>query len=152
MIEDFLGIIMVSTLIGKLRLSSVMFFSIGIGLICAIYEVNIKRKMAFEKKVLVLIEGASVICFSVACIGEMDDWLVAIVALGACGILIGYNLKQKTKVSVPFFVISLAGLMTSICSALDPVRIIIFSLLGTVFFGLLIIKRNCPVYKQERRY
>lgn len=147
MIEDFLGIIMVSALIGKLRLSSVMFFSIGIGLICAIYEVNIKRKMAFEKKVLVLIEGVSVICFSVACIGEMDDWLVAIVALGACGILIGYNLKQKTKASAPVFVISLASMMTPICLALDLVRSIIFSLAGIVFFGLLIIKRNCPVYR-----
>lgn len=147
MIEDFLGIIMVSTLIGKLRLSSVMFFSIGIGLICALYEVNIKRKMAFEKKVLVLIEGASVICFSAACIGEMDDWSVAIVALGACGILIGYNLKQKTKASAPVFVISLASMMTPICLALDLVRSIIFSLAGIVFFGLLIIKRNCPVYR-----
>lgn len=147
MIEDCLGFIVVFTLIGEFRLSSVMLFSIGIGLICALYEVNIKRKIAFEKKVLVLIEGASVICFSVACIGEMDDWSVAIVALGACGILIGYNLKQKTKVSVPVFVISLVSMMTPICLALDLVRSIIFSLAGIVFFGLLIIKRNCPVYR-----
>lgn len=147
MIEDCLGFIVVFTLIGEFRLSSVMLFSIGIGLICALYEVNIKRKIAFEKKVLVLIEGASVICFSVACIGEMDDWSVAIVALGACGILIGYNLKQKTKASVPVFVISLVSMMTPICLALDLVRSIIFSLAGIVFFGLLIIKRNCPVYR-----
>lgn len=147
MIEDCLGFIVVFTLIGEFRLSSVMLFSIGIGLICALYEVNIKRKIAFEKKVLVLIEGASVICFSVACIGEMDDWSVAIVALGACGILIGYNLKQKTKASVPVFVISLVSMMTPICLALDLVRSIIFSLAGIVFFGLLIIKRNCSVYR-----
>lgn len=145
--EDCLGFIVVFTLIGEFRLSSVMLFSIGIGLICALYEVNIKRKIAFEKKVLVLIEGASVICFSVACIGEMDDWSVAIVALGACGVLIGYNLKQKTKASVPVFVISLVSMMTPICLALDLVRSIIFSLAGIVFFGLLIIKRNCPVYR-----
>lgn len=77
----------------------------------------------------------------------MDDWSVAIVALGACGILIGYNLKQKTKASVPVFVISLVSMMTPICLALDLVRSIIFSLAGIVFFGLLIIKRNCPVYR-----
>lgn len=73
MIEDCLGFIVVFTLIGEFRLSSVMLFSIGIGLICALYEVNIKRKIAFEKKSWFLLKEQALYAFRLHVSGK---WMI----------------------------------------------------------------------------
>ncbi len=147
MIVDILGLTLVSALVGESKVVSVIFFAIGIGLICALYELNVKKRLVLERKWLLVIESGSVICFTSAFIGDMSDWLVVITALGACGIMIVYNQTQKSTTSAFFFMSSLACMLVPICLTLNVLRLILFCTAGIAFFGALFIRKVEPVYK-----
>ena len=70
MIVDIFGIAIVCCLIDQTSKISVIFMAVSIGILCALYEINIRRKLKIKKKLLLLFEVICVLGYSLALLGE----------------------------------------------------------------------------------
>ena len=70
MIIDIFGIAIVCCLIDQTSKISVIFMAVSIGILCALYEINIRRKLKIKKTQLLLFEVICVLGYSLSLLGE----------------------------------------------------------------------------------
>lgn len=142
MVELF-GIIMICALINSVKLVSVLFFSAGIGLLCAIDYIS-KNEIKVNKPVLLTLETASTILISLSLLNEVPVYNVFLVLTGICMFYCLYNLKNGNKIStILLLLVSCTFVSISFYRVLNIFSFIIF-LIGLVScFCSIYIKKPC---------
>lgn len=93
-IIDFLGILSICSLTDEFSFVSIVFFSIGTGLTCAICEV---RKITENARLMMAIEALAVVMYASSVLGEMEIYLIFMFSFGICLMFVANNIKKRNK-------------------------------------------------------
>lgn len=143
MIIDIFGIAIVCCLIDQTSKISVIFMAVSIGILCALYEINIRRKLKIKKTQLLLFEVICVLGYSLSLLGENYSIYFLLSALGIVGVLISYNIKMMN------FRTSMILLFVSVVCAIVPFILVLNWLRAVIFAISFIIVTFTLYYKQH---
>ncbi len=143
MIIDIFGIAIVCCLIDQTSKISVIFMAVSIGILCALYEINIRRKLKIKKTRLLLFEVICVLGYSLSLLGENYSIYFFLSALGIVGVLISYNIKMMN------LRISIILLFGSVVCVIFPFILVLNWLRAVIFAISFIIVTFILYYKQH---
>ena len=143
MIIDIFGIAIVCCLIDQTSKISVIFMAVSIGILCALYEINIRRKLKIKKTQLLLFEVICVLGYSLSLLGENYSIYFLLSALGIVGVLISYNIKMMNLRT------SMILLFVSVVCAIVPFILVLNWLRAVIFAISFIIVTFTLYYKQH---
>lgn len=149
MIEVF-GIILVCILIDSFKLMSIIYFSIGIGIIGAIDYIS-QKKIPIKKSVYYGLQISSIVFISLSLLNEASIYSVLFVILGMSIFYYLYNVKKANKIGM-LLLLLVACFFIDIAfyQVLSIVRFLLFTICTIAYFAFIYLKKPCGNLDKNR--
>ena len=142
MIVDIFGIAIVCCLIGQVANVSVLFMAVSMGIVCALYEINIHRRLKVKKNLLLMCEVICVLGYSLSLLGGKSDTYVLLSAVGIAGVLVSYNIKSRN-----IQISTILLLIASVCAIIPFVFVL--NWLRTIIFAISFVTMALTMYFKQ---
>lgn len=140
---EIIGIILVCILINTVKLISVIFFGIGIGILGAI-DLILQNKIPINKVVLIALQALSAIFISLSLLNEVPVLFVFFIAFGVYMFYSLYNLKKANKISaIILLVVACFLIAIAFYNVLNIFRFLVFTICIIGYFCLIYLKKPC---------
>ncbi|MBP3608866.1 MAG: hypothetical protein J6J42_00855 [Lachnospiraceae bacterium] len=145
---ESIGIFLVCSLIGSIRLPGYIFFGIGTGLLLALDELLFHKMVSLSGWKLVALQSGSLLFVSLSLLGEGPWWSVVLAAFGMCVYLVLYNRKKENKETVLLVLfLSFVSIGLAFSTVIEPVQLVLFAVSLVVFLGYMYFRK--PVSSME---
>lgn len=130
-------------LINTVKLVSVIYFGVGIGLLGAIDFIS-RKKIPLNNAILLVLQVLSTLMISLSLLNEVHVIFVFSLFFGMCIFYILYNLKNANKISTTILaIISCFFIDIAFLNVLNIYRFLLFTICIIAYFTLIYIKKPC---------